>query len=50
MKNPLAPYHPWLALFGIMAVWQSGFDVVAVIICSGMAWLFWQFHKMWRSL
>lgn len=32
MKNPLAPYHPWLALFGIMAVWQSGFDVAAVLV------------------
>ena len=48
-RNPMAPYHLWLALIGAMAIWQSNFDVVAVIVCSGIAWLFWQFDKMWRS-
>ncbi len=50
MGNPLARYYPWLAIIGAMVVWQSNFDVSAMIVCSGMAWLFWQYDKFWRSL
>ena len=47
-SNPLAPYHLWLVIIGAMLVWQSNFDVVAVIVCSGMAWLFWKFDQLFR--
>ena len=50
MGNPLARYYPWLAIIGAMVVWQSHFDVSAVIVCSLMGWLFWKFDEMCRSI
>ena len=50
MRNPTAPFHLWLAIICAMLIWQSDFDVSAVIVCSLMGWLFWQYDKFWRSL
>ena len=50
IRNPLARYYPWLGFFWVTVLWQSNFDVSAVIVCGGMAWLFWKFDKIWRSL
>ena len=50
MRNPLARYYPWFAFFLVMVLWQSDFAASAVVICGLMAWLFWQYDKIWRSL
>ena len=48
MRSPLARFYPWLVIFWGMAIWQSEFAVESVIVCCGMAWLFWKFDRLFR--